>query len=191
VFKADTLGKHFDPRFLLRGWNIDSVNITTGIKQYETAFGDISMAKPHTEYSAYRVKLKIDRNAIGLFWKMFLGMYVAFLISYMCFYIHFDSIDSRFGLSVGALFAVIGNKYIIDSSLPESTTFTLVDALHGVTLIFILAVIISTSYSLLLIKRDKTEQAKRFDFICAQVLLAAYVLVNSCLIWQAIGSASS
>jgi hypothetical protein len=50
-------------------------------------------------------------------------------------------IDSRFGLSVGSLFAVIGNKYIIDSALPESSSFTLVDLLHGITLFFILAVI--------------------------------------------------
>jgi hypothetical protein len=58
----------------------------------------------------------IRRDAGGLFWKMFTGMYIAFLIAYVCFYIHPDGIDSRFGLSVGSLFAVIGNKYIIDSS---------------------------------------------------------------------------
>jgi hypothetical protein len=185
VFSADTLGKHFDPRFTLRGWNIDSIDVTTGLKAYETAFGDESLAKPHTEYSNFKVKMVINRDAMGLFWKMFLGMYVAFLIAYMCFYIHTDSIDSRFGLSVGALFAVIGNKYIIDSALPESTTFTLVDTLHGITLIFILSIIISTSYTLKLIKLDKIEKANRFDFICAQVLLAGYLILNGYFIYVA------
>jgi hypothetical protein len=185
VFSADTLGQHFDPRFTLRGWRIDSLNIATGIKKYETGFGDVSLAKPHTEYSNFKVRMQIGRDAMGLFWKMFLGMYVAFLIAYMCFYIHTDSIDSRFGLSVGALFAVIGNKYIIDSALPESTTFTLVDTLHGITLIFILTVIISTSYSLKLLKQDKVEKAQRFDFICAQVLLAGYILTNAWFIYEA------
>jgi hypothetical protein len=185
VFSADTLGKHFDPRFTLRGWNIDSIDVTTGVKAYETAFGDESFAKPHTEYSNFKVKMIINRDAMGLFWKMFLGMYVAFLIAYMCFYIHTDSIDSRFGLSVGALFAVIGNKYIIDSALPESTTFTLVDTLHGITLIFILSIIISTSYTLKLIKLDKIEKANRFDFICAQVLLAGYLILNGYFIYVA------
>ncbi|MES2064363.1 MAG: hypothetical protein V4456_20770 [Bacteroidota bacterium] len=185
VFAADTLGKHFDPRFTLRGWNIDSINVTTGIKVYETAFGDESVSKPHTEYSNFKVKLLLDRAAMGLFWKMFLGMYVAFLIAYMCFYIHTDSIDSRFGLSVGALFAVIGNKYIVDSSLPESTTFTLVDTLHGITLLFILTVIICTAYSLRMVKKDKVEKAKKFDFICAQVLLTGYVLLNAWFIYTA------
>ncbi|WP_454801212.1 hypothetical protein [Mucilaginibacter phyllosphaerae] len=185
VFAADTLGKAFDPRFTLRGWDIDSLNISTGIKKYETAFGDDSMPKPHTEYSNFKVRLTIARDAMGLFWKMFLGMYVAFLIAYMCFYIHTDSIDSRFGLSVGALFAVIGNKYIVDSALPESTTFTLVETLHGLTLLFILSVIIGTSYSLKLIKRNELEKAKKFDFVAAQVLLVTYVVLNAWFIFEA------
>jgi hypothetical protein len=185
VFSADTLGKHFDPRFTLRGWRIDSLNISTGTKIYETGFGDESLAKPHTEYSNFKVRLQIDRDAMGLFWKMFLGMYVAFLIAYMCFYIHTDSIDSRFGLSVGALFAVIGNKYIIDSALPESTTFTLVDTLHGITLLFILTVIIATSWSLKLVKQNKLDKAIKFDFICAQALLTCYILTNAYFIFEA------
>ena len=185
VFVADTLGKQFDPKFTLRGWRIDSINIATGIKKYETGFGDEKLAKPQSEYSNFKVRLTISRDAMGLFWKMFLGMYVAFLIAYMCFYIHTDSIDARFGLSVGALFAVIGNKYIIDSALPESTTFTLVDTLHGLTLLFILMVIICTSYSLRLIKMDKVARAKKFDFMCAQVLLGSYLLLNAWFIFEA------
>lgn len=185
VFAADTLGKHFDPRFTLRGWNIDSIRVTTGTKVYETGFGDESLDKPHTEYSNFKVLLRINRDATGLFWKMFLGMYMAFLIAYMCFYIHKDSIDSRFGLSVGALFAVIGNKYIVDSSLPDSSTFTLVDTLHGLTLLFILTVIMATAYSLVLIKKGKDAKAQKFDFIIAQVLLGGYVLLNAWFIYHA------
>lgn len=185
VFMPDTVGNHFDPRFTLRGWIIDSCTISTGIKAYETAFGDDEMVKPHTEYSSFRVRLGIKRDAAGLFWKMFLGMYIAFLIAYICFFIHTDGIDSRFGLSVGSLFAVIGNKYIIDSSLPESTSFTLVDTLHGLTLFFIFAVITATAYSLKLVKKNNQPKAHRFDMIIAQVLLLIYVLSNIWFISQA------
>lgn len=186
VFVADTFGEHFDSRFTLRGWTIDSLDISTGIKKYETAFGDNSIKIPHTEYSNFKVKIGIDRDAMGLFWKMFLGMYIAFLIACMCFFIHADSIDSRFGLSVGALFAVIGNKYIVDSSLPESTTFTLVDMLHGLTLVFILAVITATAYSLKLVKQDKLKMANRFDIIMAVILLILYISLNIYFITEAI-----
>lgn len=185
VFKPDTVGKHFDPRFLLRGWTIDSCIVSNNIKAYETAFGDGSMKVPHTEYSAFRVRMSIHRDATGLFWKMFLGMYIAFLIAFICFFIHSDGIDSRFGLSVGSLFAVIGNKYIIDSALPESSSFTLVDTLHGLTLFSIFAVITATAYSLKLVKKNKTARAHRFDMIMAAVIFLIYVLANCWFISQA------
>jgi hypothetical protein len=186
IFKPDTIGNNFDPRFTLRGWRIDSFDVSSNIKMYETAFGDESIAKPHTEYSSYRVKIGIKRDASELFWKMFLGMYVAFLISYICFYIHADNIDSRFGLSVGSLFAAIGNKYIIDSSLPESTSFTLVDLLHGVTLFFISVIVASSVYSLRLVKQNKLKEANRFDFVMAQILLVLYLGLNFYFISRAV-----
>lgn len=185
VFVPDTVGDHFDKRFTLRGWTIDSCIITSGTRIYETAFGDNSLSVPRTEYSAFRVRLSLKRDAGGLFWKMFLGMYIAFLIAYVCFYIHADGIDSRFGLSVGSLFAVVGNKYIIDSSLPESTSFTLVDTLHGLTLFSIFVVITSTAWSLKLVKEGNLKKANRFDMIVAQILLLVYVVANVYFISQA------
>jgi hypothetical protein len=178
VFVADTVGKNYDPRFTLRGWRINNCNISVGVKAYETTFGDPTLTVPHSEYSSFKAVLNISRDAGGLFWKMFLGMYIAFLIAYICFYINPDEMSSRFGLSVGALFAVVGNKYIIDSSLPETTSFTLVDTLHGVTLFFIFAIIAATAYSLKLVKENKEAKAHKFDMIAAQVSLLIYVLLN-------------
>jgi hypothetical protein len=185
IFVPDTVGENFDSRFTLRGWNIDSCIISANKKKYETGFGDESLAKPQTEYSAFRVRLSITREAGGLFWKMFLGMYVAFLISFLCFYIHADGMDSRFGLSVGSLFAVIGNKYIIDSSLPESSSFTLVDMLHGITLFYILLGVAENAYSLRLIKKNKVEKARRVDNKAAIIVLITYLLLNIFFIWRA------
>lgn len=185
IFVADTLGENYDPRFTLSGWKIDSCNISVGIKKYETAFGDPTYKLPYSVYSSYKVIVNISRDASGLFWKMFLGMYIAFLIAYVCFYIHPDGIDSRFGLSVGALFAVIGNKYIIDSSLPETKSFTLVDSLHGITLFFIFAIIAANAYSFKLVKENKDMKAKRFDMIIAQFFLLVYLAINLYLIQKA------
>jgi hypothetical protein len=188
VFLPDTLGKHYDSRFTLRGWDIDSFIVNESTRVYETGFGDESLSKPQTTYSAFRVRLSIARDATDLFWKLFLGMYVAFLISYLCFYIHADSIDSRFGLSVGSLFAAIGNKYIVDSSLPESTTLTLVDILHGITLFFIFLVVASSAWSLHLVKQNQLQRANRFDMIAAQVMILLYVVLNVFLIGKAMGN---
>lgn len=185
VFSADTLGKYFDPRFTLHGWNIDTFKVCTKIKNYETAFGDVRLSKPHSEYAAYDVNMGLHRDAMGLFFKMFIGMYLAFFIAYVCFFIHADSIESRFGLSVGSLFAVIGNKYVIDSSLPESSSFTLVDMLHGITLFFIFVVIVCTVYALNQIKKQDIAKANRFDNRAGVVVLVLYVILNVYFIYQA------
>lgn len=112
-------------------------------------------------------------------------MYISFLLSFLCFFIHNDNIESRFSLSVGSLFAVIGNKYIIDSTLPESTSYTLVDSLHVITLIFVFAVVAGSVYALKQIRNGEKEKARRFDLIIGAVLLLGYILSNVYCIWQA------
>jgi hypothetical protein len=177
VFVADTVGKH-SGKYTINGWNIDSLTVSTGKKDYETAFGD-DTPEPHSTYSTFRVITVIRRDGQWeLFLKVFLGMYISFLIAYVCFFIHTARVESRYGLSVGALYAVIGNKYIIDSALPETTSFTLVDTLHGLTLLFILIVIISTTYSLKLVKEDNDVKANRIDKIMAAITLSLYVFLN-------------
>jgi len=189
VFAVDTLRENYG-RFTLNGWNIvgDSFNISVRNQPYKTAFGDDSYDKPYSAYSAFRVKIGITRDGIWTsFWKIFLGMYVAFMIAFACFYIHADSIESRFNLSVGSLFAAIGNKYIVDSALPDSASPTLVDTLHGLTLVFIFAVIASAIYALKLIKEDKVTAANKFDGIARKILLVCYISLNAYFILRARG----
>ena len=91
---------------------------------------------------------------------------------------YFSSMTRRFSLSVGSLFAVIGNKYVIDSALPESTSFTLVDTLHGISLIFVFAVILSSALSLKLIKENKIGLANRFDRVFGAIVFLTYLVLN-------------
>ena len=186
IFVADTVGKHFDPALTVSGWEITNVKVYSDMKPYETAFGDPELTSPHSEYGSFDVSIDLDRNAWGLFFKLFLGMYVAFFITYVSIFIHADNIDSRFGLSVGALFAAVGNKYIIDSLLPESSTFTLVDSLHAFTFVSIFATISLSVYALKLLKEGKLEKANLIDRRGAIILLLSYFILNTIFIATAI-----
>jgi hypothetical protein len=187
VFAADTVGNHYG-QYFLTGWEKDSFNIKTDIKKYETAFGDPTYDEPRSEYGTYRATIVVHRESWELFFKLFLGMYISFLISFVCFYIHPDNMDSRLALSVGSLFAVIGNKYIIDSTLPEASTFTLVDTLHGITLFYIFLVIASSVFTLKLIKNNKRDKATLYNKIAGSLLLILYVLLNFWFISNAVNS---
>jgi hypothetical protein len=190
VFSEDTLGNHYGKYFLM-GWEKDSFNIRTEIKEYETSFGDPALEEPHSEYSTYRVTVVVHRQSWELFFKIFLGMYISFLIAFVCYRIHADHIDSRLALSVGSLFAVIGNKYIIDSSLPESNTFTLVDTLHGITLFYIFIVIASSVYTLRLIKKGDFKKSVRFDKRAGWISLFIYLILNIYFVYSAYNSVAA
>jgi len=188
IFVQDTSGKYFDPDLTITGWNISKINVKTGLNTYETNFGDNTLTEPKSSYASFSVDVFIERNAWGLFFKLFLCMYVSFLISYMCFYIHANSMEARFGLSVGSLFAAVGNKYIIDSILPESSTFTLVDSLHALTFTSILITIIMSVYSLTLANIKQLKKANRVDKLSSRILLIAYLLFNLFFVAKAIFS---
>ncbi|MDQ2864555.1 MAG: hypothetical protein M3R50_13100 [Bacteroidota bacterium] len=68
-----------------------------------------------------------------------------------------------------------------------STSFTLVDTLHGITLFFIFIIIAATAYSLKLVKANKIEKASRFDMITAQLLIFLYVVLNLYFIFTSKG----
>jgi hypothetical protein len=180
VFSVDTLGAHYS-KSTFSGWNVipDSFQISTEIKKYETTFGDETLTKPHSEFGAYKLQIDIGRNSWWLFLKLFIGMYISFLLSYLCFFIHRESIESRFSLSVGSLFAVIGNKYVVEAALPESTTFTLVDTLHVLTLCFVFITLACSVYTLKLIKAGKNEKAiGLFDKRASWTLVLIYIILN-------------
>ncbi len=186
VFVADTSGKHFDPELTITGWDISNVIVKTGLKTYESNFGDKTLTEPKSNYASFTVDIFMERNAWGLFFKLFLCMYVSFFISYMCFFIHADSMEARFGLNVGSLFAAVGNKYIIDSILPESSTFTLVDSLHALTFISILLTIILSVYSLTLANSKQLKKANKIDKNASRILLISYLLFNIFFVVKAI-----
>jgi hypothetical protein len=80
VFVADTLALHFDKRYTLRGWNVDSCIVSSGERVYQTAFGNEAALKQDAKRSVFRLRLSIARDAGGLFWNMFLGIYLAFFV---------------------------------------------------------------------------------------------------------------
>jgi hypothetical protein len=178
VFVPDTVGQYYDPDFVVEGWDIKKFTVTTGVSHYATGFGDASLDKPESDYSKYIIHIKMARSAWGLFFKIFLGMYVAFAISIVSFWVDSEHTESRFALPVGGLFAAVGNKYIIDSYLPESSAFTTVDILHGATFVSIFITIAFAALSLKFGDGGNRLQSQKTDKVVRSILVISYVLFN-------------
>jgi hypothetical protein len=181
VYLADTDNTKLDPQLSLSNWQIERFEMKSGSKQYNTTYGDPELSQG-SAYAHAELNIYIKRKTLGLFFSLFTGMYVAFFISWLVFFIAPNFVDPRFGLSVGGLFASVGNKYIVDSILPHSTTFTLVDMLHVATYVSLLLCIIFSVYSLRLWNSGKQAESARFDRRAGRAILILYVLVNLVLI---------
>jgi hypothetical protein len=143
----------------------------------------------HQHRSGLTLKLDLDRSSQwSIFFKLFVGMYVAFFVAWMAFFIDPDRVEPRFGLPLGALFAAVGNKYIVESFLPQSPGLSIVDWLHAVTFLMILAIMAFSAY-LLTCQQLHTKQAsdpkirklntwKRKNRIGSIVVLAIYLGFN-------------
>lgn len=178
VFVPDILGSTFDREDALDGWVITDFNVADGNHLYETGFGDATPGRDRQTFSTFLLEMDIEREAIGLFMKIFLGMYIAFLIASISFIPKPWELDPRFGLPVGGLFAAVGNKYIIDSVLPETSAFTLVDTLHTITFLGIFAILVVSAICLKLYDMDKKEACLRVNKIGSFVVIIGYILAN-------------
>ena len=182
VFKADEKGSKYDPEGTLAGWTIKNFKVNVDEKLYETGFGDYRPGKDHQIFSAFNIEMDIERNAWGLFLKIFIGMYIAFLIAMVGFAPNPSEVEPRFGLPVGGLFAAVGNKYIIDSILPESASFTLVDILHSLTFFTIFAILVVSAICLKLHDKEKFEEYFRMNKIGFRMITIIYVMANLILV---------
>src|SRR5579859_4149468 len=148
VFVADTASSRFDNVEALSGWKVDNFKVRTGIVTYNTSFGSPEVANDTNMFSLFSIEMEIEREATGLFFKIFVGMYFAFMIALVSFLSDTNELEPRFGLPVGGLFAAVGNKYIIDSLLPESSQFSLVDILHNLTFLGIFCILTVSAIAL-------------------------------------------
>ena len=153
---------------------------------YENGFGDSRPERAVQNFSAFLIEMDIERDAWGLFMKIFIGMYIAFLISIISFTIHPSELEPRFGLPVGGLFATVGNKYIIDSILPESSNFTLVDSLHTLTFLAIFGTLVVSALALHRHDLGDKQHSVRYNRIGAKIVTISYLIANLVLITLAI-----
>ena len=172
----------------LIGWNIGRSKIESSIVKYNTDFGNPE-GDGTSFYSRVIFNIELERHsAVAYFFKLCLGVFIAFLVAMLAFAISPPELDARFGLGVGALFAVAANKYVVDNSIPENATNCLVDQIHELTFIYILLTLAASIVSLILYKQDKYRQRKIFNLVSAAVIFISYLLILLCFGMLANGS---
>jgi hypothetical protein len=107
---------------------------------------------------------------MGLFFKLFTGLFVAVGIALLSIAIRPTDLDPRFGLPVGAMFASIASQYVIASVLPDTTDFTLADQLHVLAVSVIFLALFESVVSLFLTYAECHQASRKLDAVSLIVL---------------------
>jgi len=188
VYMADKVNSRIDTSFNSKEWHIENFRLYEEVRTYQTTYGNPELSGK-SSYPGIVVEIIIQRNNSWIMLgKMLTGAYVAFFISCLVFFVSSENQDSRFGLCVGALFAAIGNKYIVESIVPTSTTNSLMDNVHNLTFIFILLIIVIIVVSLSLFESAdlrKKNLSLRLDRYAFFSILILYCIINAIFIYNA------
>ena len=126
-------------------------------------------------WSQPRFAIEIERRGLGLFLLLFQALFVSVGVALLPCFIKPTHVDPRFGLGVGALFAVVANSYLVGAQMPESGEFSLADfvSLLGIGTIFI--TLAQSTISLWLYETcDDPPASRRFDRISFWLILACF-----------------
>jgi hypothetical protein len=151
--------------------------------KYKTNQGDPRLAPgAGSTHSQLRMGILIERSGWGLFFKMFQALYVAVVLSLLAFFVRPTDVDPRFGLGVGALFAVVANAYVVSSLVPDTGSFALADIVNGMGIGLILLTVVQSTLALHLCSvRGEVALTRAMDRLSFFILLPCYVLVNVAL----------
>lgn len=184
IIVADVKNSKYDKNIKLDEWEIRSFRVTQLEKTYETTYGNPAL-EGTSEYPGLTASFVLERDGVGLFFKLFIGIYVAYLISLSVFFMGPEN-PERFGMIVGALFAGVANKYIVESLMPQTIMLTLPDKIHNLTFIYIIFHLIITVLAYRLTVKEKIKLGWRVDLTCFLVSIISFIAINFYWVAEAI-----
>ncbi len=184
IYIADIKNSKYDKNIKLDEWRIKSFKVEQLEKEYETTYGNPELEGSST-YPGLRASFILERDGVGLFFKLFIGIYVAYLISLSVFFMGPEN-PERFGMIVGALFAGVANKYIVESLMPQTIMLTLPDKIHNLTFIYIMFHLAITVLAYRLSVKEKMKLGWRIDIACFILSIGSFIAINWIWVAQAI-----
>ena len=82
--------------------------------------------------------VSVDRDGAYLYFKLFFGGFLSFLISFLVYFIKPEFFEIIITLSLGGIFGGVGNKYFVENSMPAIQVLTKADIINNLVIIFII-----------------------------------------------------
>lgn len=165
VFVPDTTNSRIGDEIDLAGWSLSDFAAETGPKVYKTNYGDSSLpTDARSEYSRFTVSMSMTRDSYGSAYKLLSTVLAATAVAFVAFMVKPTDLDPRFGLGVGALFAVAASAFVVSSSVPDSGVMTVADFIHIIAMASIFASLLQSALALKFEVSDRLDIANKLDY---------------------------
>jgi len=184
ILVPDNAGSGIDDDVVLPGWTIKSFGVSAEENKYLTNYGDQTGADSGA-FSRVVAKMTIEREGCRVFINVFTGFFVSFLLVFITYCMGTNKTGfPRVGVISGAIFAAIGNKSIVDNTLPDSSGFSLAD---GVELASFAAIVFALAITVVVIwfEERHPRHIKAFNAGAAVLSVIGYVGAIGLLVLRA------
>lgn len=164
AFVVDKANSRLGDEIDMAGWTASNFGANVERKLYRTNYGDTSQpTDAQSEYSRYVIAWDIDRIGWGAAIKLLSTVFLATAVAFVSFMVKPSDLDARFGMGVGALFAVAASEFIVSSAVPDSASLTVADKLHTIALGGIFLTLLISAFCLRLEVSEREELAFKID----------------------------
>lgn len=124
-------------------------------------------------------EINVDRKGSFLYFKLFLGGFLSFLISFLVYTISPKFFETRITLSLGGIFGAVGNKYFVENTMPNIQVLTKADIINNLVIVFIIInIFIVISQQTKSIRLGKLEE----NVFASRVILFLFITINTLIV---------
>jgi hypothetical protein len=180
---ADVANCNLNPDARVAGWNLADGGALVVSHRTNTNYGDIALPTgSESIWSRFIYTCHMTRPGYGYFTKLFTGLFIAASIALVGLLIPASELDSRFALSVGAMFAAVASEYVVTAALPDSNTFTMADKLHILSFLFIFVTLVESTVSHKVAGHGMLRAAFWIDRVMLMVLGVTYATLIATIV---------
>lgn len=184
VFVPDRENSRLGDEIRLSGWKMADFAIAERTQTYKSNYGDVSLPRDaESSYSRLTFSMQMSRDGNGIVFKILTIVIVSTLVAFVAFLVKPTDLDPRFGLGVGAQFAVAASWFIVSSLIPDSAVLTVADQVHILAMATVFASVVVSAWALRLYEGGKEAAADRLDRLCVIAFPAVFLLaVLACVL---------
>lgn len=181
VYVADTEFSKVGAGVKLPGWKISAKPPEVTTNPYPTNFGNITLnngGRFESRYSQFRYVIELEKPVITSIVKSLWPTFLATIVAILALYLKPGS-GARFDLAIGAIFAIVANKFTITSSVQDAVQFGYSDVIQ---ILSAAIVVLTLAESIWAVRQEERgirqeEVIRKTDIRFGAVIFVVYVFL--------------